>query len=63
MYIYIYFQGCGAAEGEVASALLQHVWNAYAGGAAAQAPENGALLQEHGDAGKTEGYGGRKSVS
>ena len=41
---------------------MRHVHNAHGGGAANQASEDGALLQEHGDDYKTERCGGRESV-
>ena len=41
---------------------MQHLWNAHAGRAADQASWGGALIQEHGDEAKAEGYGGRESV-
>ena len=41
---------------------MRHVHNAHGGGAANQASEDGALLQEHGDEYKTERCGGRESV-
>ena len=41
---------------------MQHVWNTHARGAADQKSEESALLQEHRDEAKLEGYGGRESV-
>ena len=46
-------EGHGAAGGEGSAALLRHVWDAHAGGAVAQAPEEGVPFQEYGDADKT----------
>ena len=37
--------------------------NTHTGGATAQSLDDGALLQEYGDATKVEGCGGHKSVS